>query len=144
MHKLLELEVRNESSSHIVLETCPKLSAFRKLQIFQPLVMFSSLRRPSVQPCLLRSCRRNIASSAARRAEPGELEGADSSDAVFPEQRFEGDGGFEEPPRRMNSAEMLDVWLQGEGAKFKSPIRPNNWLGDHVVEFYPIVDCVID
>jgi hypothetical protein len=82
---------------------------------------------------LLPSCRRNIASSAARLAEPGSFEEAQISDAAFPEEGSEGDSGFEEPSwHRMNSAEMLEAWLEGDGAKFKTPMRPNNWLGGHV------------
>lgn len=98
--------------------------------------MLSSLRRlpwGTFQPSLPPSCRRGITFSAIRRAGPDDLEGAENIDAA---EGSEAEVEYEESARRMNSAEMLEAWLEGEGAKFKTPIRPNNWLGGHVVEFY--------
>jgi hypothetical protein len=36
---------------------------------------------------------------------------------------------------RVNSAEMLEIFLNTEGAQFKTPQKPNNWLGGDKVRY---------
>lgn len=74
--------------------------------------------------------------SAIRRAEPAETEGPESYSAEELQEGYEGDeaeADFEDTSRGLNSAQMLENWLGGEGASFKTPIKPNNWLGGDVV-----------
>jgi hypothetical protein len=106
------------------------LLAYMPGSFFNVFAMFTLLRHlpwRTVQPCLVSSCRRNIAFSAARRAEVGNLEGEKDGDTEeFEEERF-----------AANSAEMLETFIQTVGAKFKTPTRPNNWLGDDRVGCIP-------
>jgi hypothetical protein len=81
--------------------------------------MLTSLQRLpwlTVQSCSVTSCRRSIAFSIARQADS---ENFPSAEPV----------GLEVGPSGSNSAEMLDSFLQTVGAKYKTPRKPNNWLG---------------
>lgn len=96
--------------------------------------MFTSLRRlpwPTAPSCSVSSRCRNITFSVARRAvvqNSGEVE-IEATQASDPQEPEEDEGEFEKEKGGINSAKMLETFLRTEGAKFKIPQKPNNWLG---------------
>jgi len=81
---------------------------------------------------LVACCRRNITFSAARQAEVERGAEAEELDTL----EMENDEDESEGRQTSNSAEMLETYLRGLGAPFKTPEKPNNWLGDDRVRYF--------
>lgn len=99
--------------------------------------MLASFRRlpwRTAQPYLRDSSFRNIASSAVRKAEVEDVEPAETlSEEELQEDYEGGDQEFSGTLRGGNSAQMLENFLRNEGSRYRTPRKPNNWLGDFVV-----------
>jgi hypothetical protein len=100
--------------------------------------MLTLLRRlpwRTAQPSPVPSCCRNIASSAVCRAEVENLEGAPRGAIEPPDDRLKEGAAeaFEERQVGRSSAQMLEIFLETEGARFKKPWKPNNWLAADTV-----------
>jgi hypothetical protein len=101
--------------------------------------MLASFRRLSwrrTQPCSVACCHRNITFSATRQAEVEK--GVEAEEPADDELEMM-EGESEEGPRVSNSAEMLDTFLHSVGAPFRTPQKPNNWLGDDRVRYFLLV-----
>jgi hypothetical protein len=92
------------------------------------LVAFRRLPWRTAQRCSIISCRRNIAFSVARQAEV-------EPQTVEPSEELQLEEGDEERENESNSAVMLETFLQTVGEQFKTPQKPNNWLGNDKVSY---------
>lgn len=102
--------------------------------MFTMLTSFRRLPWRTVQPRVLSSYHRAISVSATRRAEVEDVEASETNSAEEMEESYEeNEGEFAEGRFGRNSAEMLETFLDADGSKFKTPLKPNNWLGDTVV-----------
>jgi len=101
--------------------------------------MLTSFRRLPWRTTQLYSvacCRRNITFSAACQAEVEK--GAEEAEEPTDGLKTTEDDEDESKGRRQasNSAEMLETFLQSLGNPFKTPQKPNNWLGDDRVRYF--------
>lgn len=91
--------------------------------------MLQSLRRLPCRATYTCIPRRNLTFTAARQAEIQENNevAEDTPDRA------------QSLPVGKNSAEMLENFLRDSGTKFKTPAKPNNWLGGDRVELFRVI-----
>lgn len=98
------------------------------------LASFRPLPWRTAQPYLRDSSCRNIVSSAIRKAEVEDVKPAETTGVK--ELQEDNEGGSEKISSRLSgSARMLELWLRGQGSQYRTPRKPNNWLGGDVVRY---------
>ena len=123
------------SERHTAPHDLNKTPALKRVQnLPQMLTSFRGLPWRAAQPYLRDSSCRSIVSSAIRNAEVEDIKPAETSRAEELQEDYEG-GKEKNSGRLSGSARMLELWLRGEGSQYRTPRKPNNWLGGDVVRY---------